>query len=627
MGWSVNLRVTAILLSLTVFNFGCSKYTSKAVPGFASTTESPKKFTLNSQLVEKNNTLIVVDRAQLGTKLVWSVWLERVDGSLYQGLQSGIPSESMLVYFRLSDDKKFVQLFEEKENPQDPRGANLVDRFPIVDNDQNTVTFDFSEGLPKRFFRSFIDPKSPAEFNFNYSAVYDFENSENVVSFSQLMKLVDKNASTLILHHAFRLFETNNGFTTVKVPNPISVGIMPATFTSEQSEEPVAIRRWDIRQPIKFYISSNTPVEFQPAIMQGLKRWNIALGSEFIQVEVLKTPVSWGNARINLLQWSEDQSVCGTASAIGPSEANPITGQIYSGKIIFCWSKLSTLYDKAIVPETISREEFNLKLIAWAASHEMGHVLGYLHNFKGKLYRDPQNPELLNSTVMDYPAPAEIPSYKGVGPADDAKLAVSYLQTDQKNALDRLKHFPFCTDEQTAVEADCNIFARGGLTPAELTDRYFSLISSGKPYPEIEHNARSVIFKRFLTEGSFNSVESAKNLLKIYPKNKDLLINDLVGLAAATSSIYMLFSDDQQRAQLEVLSEVVSNPDFGMSFDSQKKIIGTISNIKTLSGYSALQGLSQTIETSIQKSANSKRTVELLQLKELIKRNLEIFWQ
>lgn len=116
-----------------------------------------------------------------------------------------MPSESLFVYLQLSADKNFVHLFEKKQNPGDPRGANLIDRFPVVSIDRHDVTFDFSQGLSGRFFSLFIQPKNPTEFNYVYSAVYDFENHDNVVTFTQLLKLKDAKASTAIMHQAFRL--------------------------------------------------------------------------------------------------------------------------------------------------------------------------------------------------------------------------------------------------------------------------------------------------------------------------------------------------------------------------------------------------------------------------------------
>jgi hypothetical protein len=616
----MNIR-TVFTVVVLLAAISCTRTKSGEVSGFsAERVEKPSG--------DQDGTLIVLGKSRLSQQLVWSVWLERVDENIYPGLQPGFSSESMLVFFEVSADQKFVHLFEIKANPLDPRGANLVDRFPVTAIDDQSVTFDFSKGLSKRLFRSFIDPVAVQEFKYSYSSVYDFKNAENVVTFSQLLKLEDVGASTLIMHHAFRLFDDGLGFAPVTVAHPERVGIMPASFSADvTSDEPINIRKWDIRKPIKFYISSNTPKEFQPAIVQGLNWWNQALGTEFIEVEVLSSPVSWGDARINIVQWSEDPTLCAGASAIGPSEANPVTGQIYSGKILFCGRSLFPTYENGVEPGTISRDQYYQKLLTWATAHEMGHVLGYSHNFKGKLYRDPNNDAILNSTVMDYPFPNEIPSYSQVGPADVAKLAVSYLHPGDDHALEALKVFPYCSDEEADYMPDCTRFVPGGLTPNELTSRYLSLLEGDKPLLKMEHGVRGVILKQLLTVGDGAARDAAAKLFRIYPGDKGLLAKELKGLVEAALPAFAKVAPDQQLAVLSTVSDCVLNEECAYSLESRQNLVEAIGKIQNLAAFDTLQDLQVRVNLAIQNSNSTLETEDLYRIEFLIQETLADFWK
>ena len=614
--------INALMSVLVVLSIAACTRDRKEVAGFQPVPD-PKASTKGDT---KNNTLFAMDLANLQKDLVWTIWMERADGSLYAGVRSGIPSESMYVYLDLSADKKFVHLFEKKTNTLDPRGATLIDRFPITSLDEKTVTFDFSQGLAKRFYSGFNDPSRVSEFNYSYSSVYDFENYDNSVTFSQLMQLTDTKASTVIMHHAFRLADMDNGFVPVKAVQPLKLGIFPADFAAdEESKEPVAIRKWDTRKPIKFYISSNTPAEYIPAIKQGLQWWNDALGFEFIQVEVLTKPVNWGSARINILQWSDDLTFCGGASAIGPSEANPLTGQIYSGKIIFCGKSLLGTYDIGVEPGTISREAYYQKLMAWTTAHEMGHVLGFSHNFAGKLYRDKEHPEILNSTVMDYPFPNEIPAYTKVGPADTAKIAVSYFQSANPESVTKLKNFPYCSDGDVAYKPDCTHFIPGGLTPVELTNRYLQKLTSGASILNLENSIRFVILKQLTYVADDAAVKSAGDLFKLYPGNRDLFASDLYSAVESGRPHFMSLPADRRSVVLKTLSDCVLNCNVGLT--SQKTIVGIIGRTQTIEALTTLKNLNTSLETQMYSNANNPKTADTYRLREVVLKFIQEFWQ
>ncbi len=620
----MKISVFTLGFALACSLVGCTKPTN-AVPGFGTTQFMTSDISLSAPDA-KADTLFIVDLSNMGKNLIWSIWLESIDGSLYPGLQSGLPSESLFVNLELSADKKFVHLFEKKTDPNDPRGANLVDRFPVVSLAADTVTFDFSKGLTRHFFRTFIQPNNPVEFNNLYSSVYNFENRDNVVTFAQLLKLNDAKASTVIMHHAFRLFEHSSDFKPVYLVQPAKMGIMPASFTADsESSEPIAIRKWDTRKPITFYISSNTPAEYRPSIIEGIKWWNEALGFEFIKIEVLTKPTNWADARLNIFQWSDDSSLCGGASAIGPSESNPVTGQIYSGKIIFCGNSFSPFFDKGIDPKTISREDFMNKLMMWSTAHEMGHVLGFTHNFKGKLYRDKNHPEILNSTVMDYPFPNEISAYSKVGPADIAKVSVAYLQNGDDSSVNTLKEYPFCSDHDASFKPDCTRFVPGRLTPVELSERYLTLLASKKPLVIMEHGVRAVILKLLFFSADESAIKHANELFEIYPGSNNTLTSDLATFAEAGRHHFNLLPENNQLSALQSVTSCILNCPY--TLESRKTLLGVIGKSQTFVGYTTLQSLGISLDEAIKNTSNSQKLTDYYRLREAVTKFTNSFWE
>lgn len=97
----------------------------------------------------------------------------------------------------------------------------------------------------------------------------------------------------------------------------------------------------------------------------------------------------------------------------------------------------------ATIPEGMTRREFIENVVTHTILHEVGHTLGLRHNFKGSLQA---------SSVMDYTTDEDASLMPTPGAYDVA--AVRYLY-----GLDAAKATqPFCTDEDRAVDAECDIW-------------------------------------------------------------------------------------------------------------------------------------------------------------------------
>jgi len=220
------------------------------------------------------------------------------------------------------------------------------------------------------------------------------------------------------------------------------------------------------KQPIVFWLENTIPVKYRGAIREGILMWNKAFERIGLQgaIEVRQQPddADWDPAdvRYSTVRW-----FAGTDAgfAIGPSRANPMTGQIYDADIGFSESitrfrrrqfheeinPLTMPWEsepprRFLAPWSSGRERFMCDLAAGAvrdaefgfdlliargldpdgpeadkfihaflreiAAHEVGHTLGLRHNFRASTIHtleQAQNAELtakegLTGSVMDY---------------------------------------------------------------------------------------------------------------------------------------------------------------------------------------------------------------------------------
>lgn len=212
-------------------------------------------------------------------------------------------------------------------------------------------------------------------------------------------------------------------------------------------------------EPITWWIENTTPIEFRQTILEAGNRWNQAFEKagfkNAVVMKIQPDTVSWDAAdvRYNVIRWVASSTP--RYGAIGPSFANPRTGQILGSDITVEWASGSRtpIYDELFSsnglqnqinydtsfhsdgqlcamaselknqfmmgttlidasddnPETILKihKEFLYYLIL----HEMGHTLGLNHNMKASQMLKPS--ELhdtaitekigLIGSVMDYP--------------------------------------------------------------------------------------------------------------------------------------------------------------------------------------------------------------------------------
>ncbi|MBD3168672.1 MAG: DUF5117 domain-containing protein [candidate division Zixibacteria bacterium] len=111
------------------------------------------------------------------------------------------------------------------------------------------------------------------------------------------------------------------------------------------------INRWNLKkanpelpvskpvEPIVFWIGNTVPEEYRPYVRDGLLYWNKAFRragfQDAIEVKQMPDDAEWDPAdvRYNVIQWIVYP---GKSYAVGPSHANPFTGEIYDADIRVC---------------------------------------------------------------------------------------------------------------------------------------------------------------------------------------------------------------------------------------------------------------------------------------------------
>lgn len=270
-----------------------------------------------------------------------------------------------------------------------------------------------------------------------------------------------------------------------------------------------------VKEPIVFWLENTIPADFRPAVKKGVLLWNDAFEKiglkDAIVVKEMPDDAGWDPAdvRYNTICWIVQP---GSGYAVGPSHANPYTGQLYAadirisidfikfyaqqyGQIIepgflfegsnslnpdfprhdepsadlhninvnryyesdnfarglseqmaFGWNILSANGTFKKTPEELKKfvDEGIIALVV----HEVGHTLGFRHNFKASTYYDLEQLQDKNFTakngitgsVMDYtPVNLSLVSEKQadyfqtvLGPWDYFTVAYAYSIFDEK---------------------------------------------------------------------------------------------------------------------------------------------------------------------------------------------------
>ena len=231
----------------------------------------------------------------------------------------------------------------------------------------------------------------------------------------------DASLVTVHQHHSFvalpdnkytpRKFDTRSGgypMSYLDYATPVNEDITKRFIYRHRLEkkDPNAVIS-EAKEPIIYYLDSGTPEPVRSALLEGGRWWNQAFEAigykDAFQMKMLPEGADPLDIRYNMVQWVHRST---RGWSYGGSISDPRTGEILKGHVSL--GSLRIRQDfliaqalQAPYKENTAADNFALEMaiarIRQLSAHEIGHTLGFAHNFAASTNG--------RSSVMDYPHP------------------------------------------------------------------------------------------------------------------------------------------------------------------------------------------------------------------------------
>ena len=261
-------------------------------------------------------------------------------------------------------------------------------------------------------------------------------------------------------------------------------------------------------EPIIYYLDRGAPEPVRSALMEGASWWAQAFEAAGYQdayrVEMLPEGADPMDVRYNVIQWVHRST---RGWSYGSSILDPRTGEILKGHVslgslrvrqdyLIAEGLLAPYEDETVPPEML---EMSLARIRQLSAHEVGHTLGFEHNFAASTQD--------RASVMDYPAPLvritddgelDLSDAYDVGIGEWDKRTVLYAYQDFPEGEDRAKaradilHGTFALGLKYVADADARSLSTSH-PDGNLWD------NGADPIAELEHlmRVREIALQRF----------------------------------------------------------------------------------------------------------------------------------
>ncbi|WP_298916591.1 zinc-dependent metalloprotease [uncultured Algimonas sp.] len=260
--------------------------------------------------------------------------------------------------------------------------------------------------------------------------------------------------ATLIQHHSFVRLPDDGYTPLISDPRAAAIEVVHYDYSAPLSSpiETRFARRYRLQKdddgntikPIIVYIDSGAPEPIRSALVEGAEWWGEAFAAagfpDGYRVEILPEDVHPLDVRYTVVQWVHRQT---RGWSYGGGVSDPRTGEMLKGHVNL--GSLRVRQDRMIFEGLLGAEKTDsgdpddpvqlaLMRIRQLSAHEVGHALGFMHNFAGS--SDDK------ASVMDYPAmdvrlvdgQLDLSNVYGVGIGDWDIVTTDWLYGDHMDA-------------------------------------------------------------------------------------------------------------------------------------------------------------------------------------------------
>ncbi len=361
-----------LLLILTI-----SFFSSAIAQDYNSITSSSKKLPGLLNVYNSNNDYYFeFDKSvEKKTFLLYSTNLTAIDNLSFF---AGFPLSEMIIKFKEIKDGYNIIQYGNKILPDTSKYSNynqeITSRFGPLKIDAKQNESDSAKKISKvnQFFESDI---ANLQYIFQslmggyYTINTDLTYIESVKSFPSNIEIIvnyvlnsqsapnasvpDSRAINFVVRYSLVEIPENKNYIPRFYDNRI--GYFTTSFKNysipdRKTEYTTYINRWDLKKknefesisepvkPIVYWIDRATPVEYRDAIIKGVLMWNKAFENigfkNAVRCYVQPDTATWDieDIRYNVIRWQSSSS--GGLAGVGPSIANPFTGELINASVL-----------------------------------------------------------------------------------------------------------------------------------------------------------------------------------------------------------------------------------------------------------------------------------------------------